>query len=434
MTGANPREGSDHSDVPTEIFDEDIGEWKDNGLMLELAPFKLEKIYEYEPGGLHPAHLGDVLGDGYRIIHKFGHGGFATVWLARDLNAKDTTKYVALKIIRADSSGDDCPELLLNRIASEIAEGDGSEHLGFPTNHFKFDGPNGSHLCFVYPALGPRVSYGVFRACDDLGEILRRVCHGVTAAIASLHRQGVCHGDIRPHNILHPVTGLDGLSEDEILSILGEPRRNRVLDADEKENTMPTAPRYLVYPVTWDYVDTKYLLKTPKLIDFGECFRLSNPPEDVGTPGYYRSPELLLENKLGIASDVWALGCTLFEIRTGRKLFESFDDNDDDYLEAMCMVLGRLPEPWWSTTWGARKKFFQDEADQNGRAIPMHESQTEVYGNVHPSVPQAARSLVDKMRPGLWYMDSKKWFNKNIPEEEKPIFADLLNKLLALEP
>lgn len=186
---------SETADKISEIFDEGVVERKKNGLILELAPFELEKLYYYEPGSLHSVHLGDVLGDAYRIIHKLGHGGFATVWLGRDLSAKDTTNYVALKIIRADSSGDDCPELLLDRLAGEIEpEGEGRGYLCFPLSRFKLDGPNGTHLCFVYPAPGPRVCYGVFRDSDGLGNILRRVCCCVTAAIASLHHRGFCHG------------------------------------------------------------------------------------------------------------------------------------------------------------------------------------------------------------------------------------------------
>lgn len=116
--------------------------------------------------------------------------------------------------------------------------------------------------------------------------------------IKNMHVRANSKIDLRPHNILHTVAGFDGLSEEEILRVLGEPRRNPVLDAKRKEHAMPAAPQYLVYPVLWESVDSKFLLETPRVIDFGECFNISDPPEDVGTPGCYRSPELLLEYKL----------------------------------------------------------------------------------------------------------------------------------------
>ena len=44
-----------------------------------------ESPEKYERGVYFPVELGNVLKDGrYRIIHKLGWGGFATVWLARD--------------------------------------------------------------------------------------------------------------------------------------------------------------------------------------------------------------------------------------------------------------------------------------------------------------------------------------------------------------
>lgn len=60
---------------------EDIVDIESNGLHLELAPFGLEHIQDYELGGHHPVHLGDVHGNNgqYRVIHKLGHGGFANV-------------------------------------------------------------------------------------------------------------------------------------------------------------------------------------------------------------------------------------------------------------------------------------------------------------------------------------------------------------------
>jgi len=74
--------------------------------------------------------------------------------------------------------------------------------------------------------------------------------------------------DLTPQNILHPITGLDGLPEDEIFKILGEPKRNPVLDASGKENTSPNGPRYLVYPVNWSKLDVKFFVQTPQIIDF----------------------------------------------------------------------------------------------------------------------------------------------------------------------
>ena len=47
--------------------------------------FTEETILGYQRGGYHPVALGDTLKDGrYKICHKLGHGGYSTVWVARD--------------------------------------------------------------------------------------------------------------------------------------------------------------------------------------------------------------------------------------------------------------------------------------------------------------------------------------------------------------
>lgn len=54
----------------------------------KYLPFELgecEDLENYEPGGFHPVHLGDVYDDQYRVVHKLGFGGFSTVWLARNV-------------------------------------------------------------------------------------------------------------------------------------------------------------------------------------------------------------------------------------------------------------------------------------------------------------------------------------------------------------
>ena len=47
--------------------------------------FTQEDFWKYQPGGLHPVHLGDKFKGGrYTIHHKLGYGGSSTVWLAHD--------------------------------------------------------------------------------------------------------------------------------------------------------------------------------------------------------------------------------------------------------------------------------------------------------------------------------------------------------------
>lgn len=185
---------------PTLTDEGDIVDVESNGLHLDLAPFGLEHIHDYEPGGHHPVHLDDVYGNNgrYRVIHKLGHGGFANVWLSRDTEAKDATKYVALKILMAGTSSDDCPELRVNQLKAahnqNPPEGDGAESICLPLDHFNIHGPNGNHISFVYPVLGPNVSLGLFRSSTDPDNDLRSISLQVVKAVKFLHSQGICHG------------------------------------------------------------------------------------------------------------------------------------------------------------------------------------------------------------------------------------------------
>ncbi|CAD6450119.1 33ab4c0c-e259-4121-b2b0-1f3406a084e2 [Sclerotinia trifoliorum] len=60
---------------------------------------------------------------------------------------------------------------------------------------------------------------------------------------------------------------------------------------------------------------------------------------------------------MSIYSDIWALGCILFEIKSGEQLFGDWTGTKDDILRQMVSALGKLPEPWWT----AARKFELDE-------------------------------------------------------------------------
>ena len=99
--------------------DHDVDENLDDGSVKQLYErgwlHDAENREEYQPWGFHPVHIGDRFGTAgqFRIIHKLGRGGTATVWLCRD---QDTQEYVALKIIIVDESRENSSELrLLNQ-------------------------------------------------------------------------------------------------------------------------------------------------------------------------------------------------------------------------------------------------------------------------------------------------------------------------------
>lgn len=160
-----------------------------NGLHFDGAPFDLEDVHDYEPGGNHPAHLGDMLGQSrYRVVHKLGDGGTGVIWLCRDLQA-DAPTYVALRIL-AELSTNDCPKLIQGQLLTKCEDRDGSEAICLFLDQFRLDGPNSSHLCFIYPVLGPKVSSGLLGPSEDLDKILREICRVIVRSMAFLHRQG----------------------------------------------------------------------------------------------------------------------------------------------------------------------------------------------------------------------------------------------------
>lgn len=215
------------------------------------------------------------------------------------------------------------------------------------------------------------------------------------------------------------------------------------MDVTGQRHQLSTAPPYLVYPVSWPSVNKRYFSNRPCVADFGEAFKFTDPPKELGIPPPYRAPELFLEKHrpdlAGFSTDLWALGCTLFEIRTGRQLFSSFDGDDDSYLDAMVEILGVMPEPWWSTTWEGRAQVYADEPDELGRAVFVREEgqhDEAARSTYHPSVAQGARSLQEKLAAGVWYMsdDAPEATHRDIPSVEMKLFADLLGQLLRWNP
>ncbi len=180
-----------------------------------LASDHVENIEEYRPGGFHPVHLGDVLHDKqYRIVHKLGYGGFSTVWLARD---EVCGRWVAVKIVAADYSGERCNELRIARYLArqpKVTEHPAHAYLPPLLDDFELDGPNGRHTCLVAPVAGPSITQLRFspdRPYENRrlrGDLARKVAGQAAEAMAALHSTGVVHGGETRPRLLHPLNPL----------------------------------------------------------------------------------------------------------------------------------------------------------------------------------------------------------------------------------
>jgi Protein kinase domain len=151
----------------------------------------VEYLRLYEPPGYHPVHLGDLIHrERYKIVHKLGHGGSSTVWMARDIREN---RYVVLKIMTADCG--DCNDLMILQYLKERpSTHPGRRYIAFVREYFRIKGPNGSHICLVLDILGPSVLQIQEKVKQLRGRAAQKVAWQTTQGLAYLHSEGVCHG------------------------------------------------------------------------------------------------------------------------------------------------------------------------------------------------------------------------------------------------
>ncbi|KAF7866860.1 hypothetical protein EAF04_005701 [Stromatinia cepivora] len=326
----------------------------------------VEEIENYSPGGFHPIHIGDEIEGRYKVVHKLGYGGFSTVWLAKDKLAE---RYVALKIIVA-SIGQDCKELgVLQKLAKEPTSHPGQDRVVSLLDNFTIEGPNGRHVCLVSQVAGPSItslnySSGAVAGSRRLrAQLALKVAKQTVQALGFVHSQGFCHGDLTASNVLFRLNdSIDTWSEEEIYERLGQPKKDEIMTIS---GSAPgeSAPKYIVQPCF--LLNSHLLSEEILLVDFGCAFPSDSPPsnpDDIGLTMSYAAPEVIFDSKMSVYSDIWALGCVLFEIRSGGQLFGDWIGTKDDVLRQMVQAFGKLPEPWW-TAWENRSLFFDDDGE-----------------------------------------------------------------------
>jgi eukaryotic-like serine/threonine-protein kinase len=243
----------------------------------------------------------------YVIETLLGTGGMGEVYRAHDTRLK---RNVALKMLPATSASD--PERLarFHREAQVLASLD-HPHIGAIYGIEESDGTTALVLQLVEgDTLADRVERGPIPP-DEALPIARQIAEALEAA----HEQGVIHRDLKPANV--KITpdgqvkvldfGLAKLSETSGASESGRP------SGREAATMSPT-------------------ITTPAL--------MTGVGVILGTAAYM-SPEQAKGRTADKRSDIWAFGCLLYEMLTGKRAFEG-----DDVADTLAAVI--RGEPDWS--------------------------------------------------------------------------------------
>jgi serine/threonine-protein kinase len=237
---------------------------QDSALSVASRPMPIARL-DVRPGELAP----DTRIAGYRIEDLLGRGGMSTVYLAEDVRL---TRRIALKILS--------PELaqqpgFRERFVRESQIAAGMEHPGIVPIY-----EAGETEGLLYIAMRYVRGTDLGRLLADAGplepERAVRIVSQVAEALDAAHAEGLVHRDVKPGNIL-------------IVEGAGSRGRDLV---------------YLS-----DFGLTKRLE--------GDSGALTKTGQFVGTVDYV-APEQIEGGRIDARTDVYSLGCVLFECLTGK--------------------------------------------------------------------------------------------------------------------
>ncbi|KAH8923956.1 kinase-like protein [Atractiella rhizophila] len=224
--------------------------------------------------GYYRVLIGELLDDGrYHVHASLGKGMFSGVVRARD--TQNGNKEVAIKVIRSQESMYKAGQKEAN-ILKKLMDADPADkkHVIRLERSFEHRG----HLCLVFESLSMNLREVVKRFGKDVGLNLRAVrayAHQLFLALSLLKKCNIMHADIKPDNIL----------------------------VNENKSAL-------------------------KLCDLGSA---SDVIENEITPylvsRFYRAPEIILGLPYDPAIDVWSIGCTLYELYSGKILFPGRNNN-----------------------------------------------------------------------------------------------------------
>jgi tRNA A-37 threonylcarbamoyl transferase component Bud32 len=221
-------------------------------------------------------NLGREIGGRYRIVAKLGEGGMGAVYRGEQISLKRT---VAVKLLRPEMSSN---EMLLRRFN---AEAEAVAKLNHPNtvNIYDFGRDSDGSLFIAMEFIEGRSLRRVIHEQGPLHPTRALAIAGqVAASLADAHAHAIVHRDLKPDNVMLQDRG----------------RQRDVV-------------RVLDFGIAKLRDDTR-----------GTQAAMTQAGDMLGTP-QYMAPEQIRGDAIDGRTDIYALGCMLYEMVTGRMPFEA---------------------------------------------------------------------------------------------------------------
>jgi hypothetical protein len=169
---------------------------------------------------------------------------------------------------------------------------------------------------------------------------------------------------------------INSLSVEELYARIAPPMPQPVVRTDGRPYSVkPGVPSHVNLPVWLGEEDVNITLNEAMLLlsDFGTAFRPSDRSTFVSqTPRSIRPPEALFEPTipLSFGSDIWSLGCIIFEMFAHSSLIDGILVTQDKITAQQVALQGPMPEEWW-LRWEDKSKWF----DATGKMNVLGESE-----------------------------------------------------------
>src|SRR4030095_5977373 len=232
----------------------------------------------------------------YEIRSLIRKGGMGEVYLAQDTQLR---RPVAIKFLTAEFTHD---LDRLHRFEHESYAASSLNHPNILTIH-EIGSQDGRHYIATEYIDGESLRDRLQRSAMPLRESLE-VGIQVASALSAAHQAGIVHRDIKPENIM--------LRRDGYVKVL-DFGLAKLTDQDPRQQESDDTP-------------TRVMVKT-------------DPGVIMGT-SFYMSPEQARAQEVDARTDIWSLGCVIYEMVSGRIAFDGPTTSD-----VIGLILHKEPPP-----------------------------------------------------------------------------------------